>query len=542
MKKKLISIVFLINIFFIIIGVFQNVSSATDVKQTISTDYNSLDDNKYPGIKAKINEIKKQYSNWNFKILYTGIKWEDAIKYEYTGHGGSPKNLVPISNNYSGNWICPICKDEVYDSGSWKCASEEAIKYMMDPRNSVNFSDVFQFLELSYDQKVQYSKNKIKEMLNGSFLQDEKYTNTILDACKKFNVNPYYIVARILQEQKKEETTLTKGQGYKGKYVGVYNVFNIGASGKGEEKVILNGLAKAEKNGWTSLEKSITGGIEIIAQKYIALGQNTMYLQKFDVDNSDGNMYWHQYMQNILAAQNEGESLRKTVTSIGALNIGYTFIIPVYENMPKEAAKRPDTNVTNTTNIVNSNTVSTDLVKINVNSSLKIRNQPAGTTTIGYVYANEIVTRIEKATTKVNGTYWDKILSSSGVEGYVARSTSDGESNYKLYLVPLNEEKNDNNTKNVDSNNSQSTKNTQNTQNTQSTQNTKNKVEFIRGDVNADGKIDSADLLYLKKYLLNKIKLDSNQEKAADTSSDGKIDSADLLNLKKHLLGKIILK
>ena len=244
-KSKFISILLIINIILTLAWNFVNQSRASNVKQTLSTDINAIDESKYPGIKSKITELKKQYPNWNFKILYTGISWEDAIEHEYTGHGSSPKNLVPTSSKYAGNWICPICKDEIYDSGAWKCASEEAIKYMMDPRNSLNTSDLFQFLELSYDQNSTYSKDNIKNMLNGSFLQDEKYADTIMNTCKQYNVNPYYIVARILQEQKKEGTTLTKGQGYNGQYVGYYNVFNIGASGNGKEKVRQPDLRKS---------------------------------------------------------------------------------------------------------------------------------------------------------------------------------------------------------------------------------------------------------------------------------------------------------
>lgn len=451
---------------------------------------------------------------------------------------------------------------------------------MMDPRNSINASDVFQFLELSYDQKTTYSKDKIKSMLSGSFLQDEKYTNTIMDACKKYNVNPYYIVARILQEQKKEGTTLTKGQGYNGKYVGYYNVFNIGAAGNGTEKVILNGLAKAEKNKWDSLEKSISGGIEIIAKQYIAIGQNTMYLQKFDVDNTDGNMYWHQYMQNILAAQSEGETLRKTFLAINALYNGYNFIIPVYENMPKEAVPRPAT----TKDIA---TISADIVTVNVNSSLKIRSEPAGNNTVGYVYANEVITRIEKASQKINGTYWDKILSSRGIDGYVARCTYDGDDDYKLYLVPLEkkEEKSNDGVNKVSTtvsskdttklnasgtkakiNNTDYTiitepnmkiKDLQNnikekivvkdqkgqilkedaTLATGYTVNEKYKV-VILGDVNCDGEIDTGDTFFLKLVVLGKRTLNEQYlKKACDINQDGDINTGDTFLLKKHVLG-----
>ena len=52
--------------------------------------------------------------------------------------------------------------------------------------------------------------------------------------------------------------------------------------------------------------------VSIISSSYIAKGQNTLYFQKFDVESSDNSLYYHQYMQNILAAQKEGETLKKT--------------------------------------------------------------------------------------------------------------------------------------------------------------------------------------------------------------------------------------
>ena len=532
-KIKFISILIIINIISITAGNIFTVSKAENIKQTVSTDINAIDDRIYPGIKSKISELKKQYPNWNFKILYTGIKWEDAIKYEYTGHGSSPKNLVPISPNYSGNWICSICKNEIYDSGAWKCASEEAVKYMMDPRNSMNTSDIFQFLELSYDQNKGYSKDTVKNMLKGTFLEDEKYADTIISACMQYNVNPYYIVARILQEQGKTGTTLTKGEGYNGQYVGYYNIFNIGACGSGTEKVILNGLAKAKNNEWTSLEKSIIGGIQIIASQYIARGQNTMYLQKFDVDNTDGNMYWHQYMQNILAAQSEGEILKKTLSTINAVAGEYTFIIPVYENMPSTVSPRPSTTSSNVE-------VSTDLVIVNVNSSLKIRSAPAGTTIVGYLYAGEIATRIQKATEKVNGTYWDKVLSFSGVEGYVARSTFDGDSVYKLYLVPLSDEilldgsEENNNEGNGTTGNDIKQ---DDVKGNDTNQDNAKGDDFIKGDVNGDGKITTRDAQYIQEYVIENRKFTDLQKKNADVNGDGEITTRDAQYIQEYVIG-----
>ena len=521
-RLKIIAILSIVNILLVLL-LNSYTYKIMAVTQNVTTEINSINTKKYPEIKEKIDSLKKQHPNWNFKILYTGIDWNEAISSEYTGHGSSPKNLVPASSSYAGEWICEYCGDTAYDSGSWKCASAKAIKYMMDPRASLNSSDIFQFLELSYNQSTGYSKDVIYQMLSGSFLNNEQYINTIMNSCKQYNVNPYYIIARIIQEQGKNGTILSSGNGYNGQYVGYYNIFNIGASGSNKEKVILNGLAKAKKYDWTSVEKALNGGIEIIASSYISVGQNTLYFQKFDVENSDGKLYWHQYMQNIMAAQNEGTILRKTFQGIDAIDNAYTFIIPVYENMPANTSTRPSLTR-------NSATENVDLVEANVTTSIRIRNAPAGSTTLGYLYKGEVATRIEKATEKVNGTYWDKILKNDGTTGYVARCTYDYESNYKEYLLAINEEKDNHSNDNM----------SVDTTNNQTNQQTSNK-EITKGDVNEDNTRDSADLLYLKKYLLNKVQLTDDQKKAADTNNDNNIDSADLLNIKKFLLGKISL-
>lgn len=493
MKKqiKFLAIIIILNILFSIVFGFFGYSTKA-VNQSISSDINSLDDNLYPGIKSMINSLKSTHPNWNFKILYTDIEWADAIKYEYMGHGSSPKNLVEKGNSkYAGSWICPLCKENEYDTGDWICASEAAIKYMMDPRNSLNSTDIFQFMELSYDNTYSYDGDILKSVLSGSFLDNDIYIGVILDACKTYNANPYYIVARILQEQKKKGTTLTNGNGYNGQYIGVYNVFNIGASGKTEEEVILNGLKKAYEKNWTSLELSIRGGIQIISEDYIAKGQNTMYLQKFDVDNSDGKIFWHQYMQNILAAQNEGTSLRKTLIEKKALDYPYTFIIPVYKNMPSKACERPSTTIGCTT-------IESDVVRLNVNERISLRESPNGKRLGIYLYAGEYVTRIERATEKIGGAYWDKVVKNTGEEGYVARTTYDYEKDFKQYLIQLNND------------------------------DISGSIIYNKGDITGDNNIDAMDMYKIIQYILGNITFTDNERNAADFNSDGIIDAMDM--------------
>lgn len=124
-------------------------------------------------------------------------------------------------------------------------------------------------------------------------------------------------------------------------YVGYYNFLNIKASGSTDSEVISNGLAHAKNNGWTDPEISIKAGAKLLAQNYIKDGQDTLYLQKFDVDDSDGALYWHQYMQNVSASVTEGASVKKAYEQLGLLNSSIDFIIPVYENMPKTACPEP---------------------------------------------------------------------------------------------------------------------------------------------------------------------------------------------------------
>lgn len=528
------------------------------INQTESTDINSIDSNKYPQIKEMLQTLKSQHTNWNFKILYTDIDWNEAIANEYVGHNEKPRNLAPANNSkYDSTWRCAVCGDKKYDNGNWYCASEAALAYMMDPRNSTNYSDIFQFMQLSY---ADCNRDSIKKMASNTFLNNDSYINTLIDAAKKYNVNPYYLVGRILQEQGKNGSVLSDGKGYNGQYVGYYNVFNLGASGNGKDTVILNGLKKAKSKGWDSIEKSIAGGTEIIAESYISKGQDTLYFQKFDVENSDGNLYWHQYMQNILAAQSEGSTLRKTFESAGAVNANYTFIIPLYKNMPATKAVRPS----------ESNTpVTIDLVKVNVNKTLSLRSGASKSfSKVGTLYKDEIITRISKTSTKVDGTYWDYVMKSDGTKGYAARETYDYESEYKLYLVPVNQNttptqpdgsqnvKIDNTNKEIAITPSASFDEIKNAVGNNITIKNKkgeivtdsNKIstgsivndEYViikKGDANADGVVNTFDYIRIMNYIMGNKTLSEDEKLAADANADGKVNSFDYIRIMNYIMG-----
>ena len=79
---------------------------------------NGIDEGTYPGFKAMLQDIQKKYPNWKFKILYTGLDWNEVILQEYTGHNSGPRNQVEAVTNYQGAWICPIC---TYKNRNWRC-------------------------------------------------------------------------------------------------------------------------------------------------------------------------------------------------------------------------------------------------------------------------------------------------------------------------------------------------------------------------------------------------------------------------------------
>ena len=70
------------------------------------------------------------------------------------------------------------------------------------------------------------------------------------------------------------------------------------------------------------------------------IGQDTLYFQKFDVIK-ENELYTNQYMQNLLAPTSESDILLDQYKSSNTLDSKLNFIIPLYENMPKEISEKP---------------------------------------------------------------------------------------------------------------------------------------------------------------------------------------------------------
>lgn len=384
--------------------------------------------------KPYLLELQKKYPNWSFTALYTDLDW----KYVIDNENKFGKNLVPKS--YSDSW--KNTKEGEYNvevDAGWVDCSRKAIEYTMDPRNFLNEVRIFQFEELSFNEKnnnkegiekILYGTefyNKIVEYVNSSgntITTTSKYSDLILQAGKKSLVNSYHLASRI----KQEVGPFLSHHSISGKvagFEGLYNFYNIGATSSAEPMgAIKNGLQYA-KDGkgasqttkdkylipWNTKDRAITGGGIFIGSSYIHLGQDTIYTQKFHISSlNGGELFWHQYMTNVLAPYSESKSIYNGYVNTGMLNDKISFVIPVYNNMPEIPVQSPSIS---TNDFIEDNTK----VYADVSTTLNIRTMPSTSSEVlTTVDRNVIMTRIAKG--KQSGELWDKVILPNGIIGY----------------------------------------------------------------------------------------------------------------------------
>ncbi len=336
--KKVKVIMIVLFIVLLIIGLVVTIIVESKKQKYKEYTGKNLNESKYPGYKERINKLQEEHPNWTFTLFYTKLDWEEVIENE--GHQDNteyPLNLIPDSSKYPEDWRCEIDKEKTFDNGTWLCASDKAIKYQMDPRNILNEENIFQFAELKYVEGAQTEKG-INEITEGSFLEGNSITEALIQAGKSANLDPYFIASRLIQEQGRNGTILSRGCEHNDTVV--YNPFNINAKGNSQEEIIQNAAEYAYEQGWDTLEKALIGGVEFLKEGYINVGQNTLYLQKFDIVNQDDSLYSHQYMQNLLAPQSEANNMKEIYEISDTVDANLNFIVPLYENMPEEVSEK----------------------------------------------------------------------------------------------------------------------------------------------------------------------------------------------------------
>ena len=421
-KHKAIKLVLITTILtllsYVFLGTIKGALYATQTREG----YSETKISAYSGYKELINKLKNDHPNWNFTIFYTGLDWNQVIKNETTAYHG--RNVVPA--NWAEAWRCTSCGNTPRAGTNWRCASEAAVAYYMDPRNWLNDNYIFEFENLAYNPQTQTLEGVQKILSDVKYMQGENITYTktdgtqgvleksyaqvIMEAAQEAKISPYHLASRIRQEQGAGLNPGALATGTCSGYVGYYNFLNIKASGNSDSQIIANGMNYAKNSSWTNPEISIKAGAKELASKYINDGQDTLYLQKFDVDSSDGTLYYFQYMQNVAAATSESTKVRSAYENMGVLNGSFEFIIPVYENMPETVCEEPKD-----VSIVTQN------VKVTGNNVAVRTEASQNSTQIATLNTNDTVLRIEIAANKFDNYYWDKVVLANGQKGYMAR-------------------------------------------------------------------------------------------------------------------------
>ena len=310
---------------------------------------------------SKLTALHKKYPKWQFKAYHTGLDWSAVIRNE------TEVGLNLISNSKSSDW--KSFEEGAYDwktdtfipfdGSTWVTASKKAVEYYMDPRNFMDEKGIFQFESLEYQSDVQNVVG-IENVLNNTPMykttytytddngatQSATYAQTFLEAATLSGVSPYHLAARVKQEVVTGPTSMSSSvSGTVSGYEGIYNFYNIGANNSTEAGgAVANGLSWASQadntylRPWNNVYKAIVGGAQYIGGNYINVGQNTLYLQKFNV--TANNTYGHQYMANVEAPNSESS---KTADAYGSqkADMKLVFSIPVYIGMPTAVSPVP---------------------------------------------------------------------------------------------------------------------------------------------------------------------------------------------------------
>ena len=458
--------------------------------------------------KPYLRTLHEQHPKWIFTAQKLGVDWNTALKEEcvvgrnlvHSSALASWKSMEKGAYDFNGGYWYGL-------DGSWVAASKEIIMYYMDPRNFLNDTYIFMFENQSYDSSYQ-TESGVKTILADTFMSgsytcpDTKkkytYSQTFMDAAKKSGVSPYHLASRCRNEQGVNGAPQSLGT-VKG-YENYFNFFDIQAYATSTMTAAEMGCKYAKTTNptyllpWTNQYKSIVGGSIFLGTGYITKGQDTLYLQKFDMVDGGNGLYYHQYMTCVFGQANEAISL-KNAYSQDILNSAMEFKIPVYNNMPDKLCPKPTSSGDNN-NYLNSLSVSGTSI------SPKFDKFTAS-------YTAKVNAEVSSVT--VNANPLGKNAKVSG-KGKVSLKT--GENTIKVTCTAASGVKR--------------------TYTIRITRKAASQT-LQQGDVNGDKYLTVVDALLMLRYNAGKTQLDSAQLKRADMNGDGKVDVIDALTLLKKI-------
>jgi len=124
--------------------------------------------------KNRLRALHAEYPNWKFVVQNVDISWDEVIRNESIvgvnlvkkNAKSSWKSTARGAYNWSnGTW-------PGFDSNEWVAASESIIRYYMDPRNFLDSTNIFQFLNHGYTTGEQ-TEEGVEKMLKGTFMESK---------------------------------------------------------------------------------------------------------------------------------------------------------------------------------------------------------------------------------------------------------------------------------------------------------------------------------------------------------------------------------
>ncbi|WP_418849922.1 SH3 domain-containing protein [Ruminococcus sp.] len=458
--------------------------------------------------KPYLRKLHEQHPKWIFTAQKLGVDWNTALKEEcvvgrnlvHSSALASWKSMEKGAYDFNGGYWYGL-------DGSWVAASKEIIMYYMDPRKFLNDTYIFMFENQSYDPSYQ-TESGVKTILADTFMSgsytcpDTKkkytYSQTFMDAAKKSGVSPYHLASRCRNEQGVNGAPQSLGT-VKG-YENYFNFFDIQAYATSTMTAAEMGCKYAKTTNptyllpWTNQYKSIVGGSIFLGTGYITKGQDTLYLQKFDMVDGGNGLYYHQYMTCVFGQANEAISL-KNAYSQDILNSAMEFKIPVYNNMPDKLCPKPTSSGDNNNYLkslsVSGTSISPKFDKFTASYTAKVNAEISSVT----INANPL-----GKSAKVSGK--GKVSLKTG-ENTVKVTCTAASGVKRTYTIKI--------TRKAASQTLQ------------------------QGDVNGDKYLTVVDALLMLRYNAGKTQLDSAQLKRADMNGDGKVDVIDALTLLKKI-------
>ena len=526
--------------------------------------------------------LHKKHPSWDFTVFKSELTFDKIVSIEYDGHSKGWSLIEDTGRYYDGykstdswsyNYLTDTFNTNFEGGGSrWYAPNKQTISYYLDPRNFLNEKQIFMFESLSYNSKY-HTRSGVESMLKGSFMENAKadndghtFTDAFMDAAEKYKVSPYFLISRVIQEVGIKGSTIVSGTVKN--YEGYYNFYNINAYGNSSSETINNGLAYAKKQGWNTKYKAILGGAYFLTKEYISQGQNTLYLEKWDLF---GPMYGnHQYMQNIQAPSTESIKTYNGYNNISKIDSSFIFSIPVFKSMPDKTSLPNSGNPNNylSSLSVNGNYLfktATTNTTFNVNLSSSTSSITISATKVsskstisgtGSVAINSTKQAVKVVVTAENGatrTYTINVTKNSNTSidiGEILKNANiknDGTYTFGFKVGTnitdiINQITNKESLAKVTWFNSSGKQKTSGIVasgdkiNIKTDREEKNYIVIIYGDVNGDGKINASDYVAIKHDIMDIKKLSTQEKYYADANKDGKINASDYVAIKNDIM------